>query len=103
MQVLSRGVAALAEISKDSTMDYRAINRIWQSATLFVAPPLIVLYEGDNDLSGGKSVERVFADWTSKGWKIAGGTYRFALGASADDLIEEAQVQLTERTWNYAK
>lgn len=46
---------------------------------------------------------RVLADWTSKGWKIAGGTYRFALGASADDLIEEAQVQLTERTWNYAK
>jgi hypothetical protein len=29
------------------------------------APPLIVLYEGDNDLSGGKSVERVFADWTN--------------------------------------
>ncbi len=24
-------------------MNYRAVNRIWQSATLFLAPPLIVL------------------------------------------------------------
>lgn len=46
---------------------------------------------------------RLLAEWTPKGWKISGGTYRFALGASADELLEEVGVQLTERTWNYAK
>jgi lysophospholipase L1-like esterase len=29
------------------------------------APPLIVLYEGDNDLAGGRSVDQVFGDWTN--------------------------------------
>jgi beta-glucosidase len=44
---------------------------------------------------------RLLADWTAKGWTIAPGTYRFALGASAEDLIEETGVTLAERTWNY--
>lgn len=46
---------------------------------------------------------RLLAEWTARGWKISGGTYRFALGASADELLEEVGVQLTERIWNYAK
>lgn len=28
-------------------------------------PPLIVFYEGDNDLAGGRSVDAVFGDWTN--------------------------------------
>ena len=28
-------------------------------------PPLIVFYEGDNDLASGKTVDQVFADWTN--------------------------------------
>jgi lysophospholipase L1-like esterase len=28
-------------------------------------PPLIVFYEGDNDLASGKSVDQVFGDWTN--------------------------------------
>lgn len=46
---------------------------------------------------------RLLAEWTPKGWKITGGTYRFALGASSDELLEEVGVRLTERTWNYVK
>lgn len=46
---------------------------------------------------------RLLAEWTPGGWKIAGGTYRFALGASSDELLEEVSVRLAERTWNYAK
>jgi beta-glucosidase len=44
---------------------------------------------------------RLLADWTAKGWTIAPGTYRFALGASAEDLIEETSITLAGRTWNY--
>ena len=46
---------------------------------------------------------RLLAEWTPKGWKISGGTYRFALGASSDELLEEVGVRLTQRIWNYAK
>ena len=46
---------------------------------------------------------RLLADWGRKGWTIAPGTYRFALGASAEDLIEETGVTLAGRTWNYRK
>ncbi|WBX84546.1 beta-glucosidase family protein [Sphingosinicella microcystinivorans] len=46
---------------------------------------------------------RLLAEWTPKGWKISAGTYRFALGASAEDLLEETAAQLTERTWNYVR
>ncbi len=28
-------------------------------------PPLVVFYEGDNDLAGGKPVDTVFSDWTN--------------------------------------
>ncbi len=44
---------------------------------------------------------RLLATWTAKGWTIASGTYRFALGASAEDLIEERSITLTGQTWNY--
>lgn len=46
---------------------------------------------------------RLLADWTAKGWTIAGGTYRFALGTSAQDLIEETGITLPRRAWNYRK
>jgi len=46
---------------------------------------------------------RLLADWGPKGWTIAPGTYRFALGASAEDLIEETGITLAGRTWNYRK
>ncbi len=46
---------------------------------------------------------RLLADWTPKGWTIAGGTYRFALGASSEELLEEVAVRLPGRTWNYEK
>jgi beta-glucosidase len=46
---------------------------------------------------------RLLADWTAKGWTIAPGTYRFALGASAEELLEEVSVTLTARSWGYAK
>ncbi len=46
---------------------------------------------------------RLLADWGPKGWAIAPGTYRFALGASAEDLIEETGITLAGRTWNYRK
>ncbi|MFT3975886.1 MAG: glycoside hydrolase family 3 C-terminal domain-containing protein [Sphingomonas bacterium] len=42
---------------------------------------------------------RVLAEWTRDGWRLAGGTYRFALGASAADLGEEVSVTLPERRW----
>lgn len=46
---------------------------------------------------------RLLADWTPKGWSIAPGTYRFALGASSEELLEEVGVQIAGRTWNYAR
>lgn len=62
------------------------------------------------DLKAGESrtvdVEmdpRTLADWTAKGWTIAPGTYRFAFGASAEDLIEERSVTLSGKTWGYRK
>jgi beta-glucosidase len=46
---------------------------------------------------------RLLADWTPKGWSIAPGTYRFALGASAEELLEEVGVKIAGKTWNYAR
>lgn len=46
---------------------------------------------------------RLLAEWTPKGWTLSGGTYRFALGASSEELLEEASVRLPARTWNYTK
>lgn len=46
---------------------------------------------------------RLLAEWTDKGWAIAGGTYRFALGTSAQDLIEETSINLRQKAWKYAK
>ncbi|MGV1683868.1 beta-glucosidase [Sphingopyxis sp. NJF-3] len=44
---------------------------------------------------------RLLADWTESGWSIAPGTYRFALGASAEDLLGQTDITLAGRTWNY--
>ncbi|WP_411338756.1 glycoside hydrolase family 3 C-terminal domain-containing protein [Sphingopyxis sp. J-6] len=46
---------------------------------------------------------RLLAEWGPKGWTIAPGTYRFALGASAEELIEETAVTLAGKTWGYRK
>ena len=46
---------------------------------------------------------RLLAEWTAKGWKISSGAYRFALGASSEELLEEVVVHMPERKWNYAK
>ncbi|WP_343528930.1 glycoside hydrolase family 3 C-terminal domain-containing protein [Sphingomonas sp.] len=42
---------------------------------------------------------RLLAEWTPAGWRIAPGTYRFALGASATDLGPEVSVSFAERLW----
>lgn len=42
---------------------------------------------------------RILAEWTAGGWRIAPGTYRFALGASATDLGPEVSVTFAERRW----
>lgn len=61
----------------DAFPDYAVLNRGFggsqASDVLFFfdrlvppyRPPLVVFYEGDNDLAGGKSVDTVFADWTN--------------------------------------
>jgi beta-glucosidase len=42
---------------------------------------------------------RLLADWKDGGWEIAGGTYDFALGASAADLGPVVRVTLKARRW----
>lgn len=41
------------------------INRLFDWVILPYRPRLIVLYAGDNDLADGKTVDTVFADWTT--------------------------------------
>lgn len=36
----------------------------YERVVLRYRPSLIVLYEGDNDLAGGKTVDRIFGEWT---------------------------------------
>jgi beta-glucosidase len=42
---------------------------------------------------------RIIADWKDGGWQIAGGSYGFALGASAQSLGQVQSVQITPRKW----
>ena len=42
---------------------------------------------------------RMLADWNGKGWTIAGGNYRFAIGENAETLGEAITVALPRRTW----
>ena len=41
---------------------------------------------------------RLLANWNGKGWAVKGGTYKFALGASATDLGTTVSVKLAART-----
>jgi lysophospholipase L1-like esterase len=61
----------------DAFPDYKVLNRgfggsqtsdalfFFDRVVLPYRPPLILFYEGDNDLAGGKSVDTIFADWTN--------------------------------------
>ena len=42
---------------------------------------------------------RLLADWNGKGWTIAGGSYRFAIGENAETLGEPVTVTLPKRAW----
>lgn len=42
---------------------------------------------------------RILADWKDSGWHTPGGTYRFALGESADRLGEGVEVKYEARQW----
>ena len=41
---------------------------------------------------------RLLANWNGKGWAVKGGSYKFALGASATDLGAPVSVELAART-----
>ncbi len=45
---------------------------------------------------------RIIANWEDDGWHIAGGSYEFALGRSAEDLGPVKSVQLPEKKWGYS-
>jgi beta-glucosidase len=42
---------------------------------------------------------RLLADWKEDGWQIAGGSYSFALGTSADALGPVVEVKIAGRKW----
>ena len=42
---------------------------------------------------------RILADWSNGAWRMTAGTYRFALGRSAEDLGPETSVRFAARQW----
>lgn len=40
---------------------------------------------------------RLLATWEEGGWRVRAGTYRFAVGASSEDLGPMVSIALTER------